>query len=105
MAESGRLGLADLQALLPGLQPGGIYELMCHPGFRVDAEIDNPRLFDYHDWEGELAALTSPEARTLLESHGIRLIRYRDIERRDGRLVARVPTDQTNFMRHGNIGK
>lgn len=105
MAESGRLGLADLQAMLPGLQPGGVYELMCHPGFRVDAEIDNPRLFDYHDWEGELAALTSPEARTLLESHGIRLIRYRDIEPRDGRLVARPSTDRTNSMRHGNTEK
>jgi predicted glycoside hydrolase/deacetylase ChbG (UPF0249 family) len=61
---------------------------MCHPGFRVDAEIDNPQLFGYHDWEGELAALTSSEARTLLESHGIRLIRYRDLESRNGQLAA-----------------
>jgi len=105
MTESGHLSLTALQNLLPRLQPGGVYELMCHPGFRIDAEIDNPKLFAYHDWEGELVALTSPEARTLLESHGIRLIRYRDLERRDGRLVARVPTDRTNFMRHGNTEK
>jgi predicted glycoside hydrolase/deacetylase ChbG (UPF0249 family) len=88
MAQSGRLSLASLRTLLHGLQSGGVYELMCHPGFRIDAEIDNPGLFDYHDWEGELAALTSPEARTLLESHGIRLIGYRDLELRDGQLVA-----------------
>ena len=88
MAESGRLSIHRLRDLLPGLKPGGVYELMCHPGFRIDAEIDNPKLFVYHDWEGELAALTSPEARTLLESHGIRLIGYRDLELRDGQLAA-----------------
>jgi predicted glycoside hydrolase/deacetylase ChbG (UPF0249 family) len=88
MAESGRLSLGRLRDLLPRLKPGGVYELMCHPGFRVDAEIDNPKLFGYHDWEGELAALTSPEARTLLEHHNIRLIGYRDLELRDGQLVA-----------------
>jgi chitin disaccharide deacetylase len=89
MAESGRLSLVALRTLLPKLQSGGVYELMCHPGFRIDADIDNPQLFEYHDWEGELAALTSSEARTLLESHGIRLIGYRDLELRDGHLEAR----------------
>jgi len=88
MAESGRLSLAALQALLPKLQAGGVYELMCHPGFRVDAEIDNPQLFGYHDWEGELTALTSPEVRALLDRHGIRLIRYRDLDRQEGQLLA-----------------
>lgn len=92
MAESGRLSLAALRTMLPRLQAGGVYELMCHPGYRDDAEIDNPRLYGYHDWEGELAALTSPETRALLDGRGIRLIGYRHLERRDGRLVAQQPT-------------
>lgn len=93
MAESGRLSLDALQTLLPRLQSGGIYELMCHPGFRIDAEINNPQLLKYHDWGGELAALTSPKARALLDNHGIRLIGYRDLEHRDGQLVARTPAN------------
>lgn len=88
MAESGRLGLPALQALLPRLQPGGVYELMCHPGYRDAAEIDNPRLFGYHDWEGELAVLTSAAARALLERHGVRLIGYRDLAHAGGELQA-----------------
>jgi chitin disaccharide deacetylase len=91
MAESGRLSLAALQNLIPRLRPGGVYELMCHPGFRIDAEIENPQLFRYHDWEGELAALTSAEARALLDRHGVRLIGYRDLERRDDQRVAPSP--------------
>jgi chitin disaccharide deacetylase len=93
MAESGRLSLAALRKLIPRMQAGGVYELMCHPGFRVDAEIDNPQLFGYHDWEGELAALTSAEARVLLDRHGIRLIGYRDLEHRDGQRVAPSPVN------------
>lgn len=91
MAESGRFSLEALRGMVPELRPGGVYELMCHPGFRVDAEIDNPRLYAYHDWEGELAALTSSEARDLLASHGVRLIGYRDLVSRDNRLVAAGP--------------
>lgn len=94
MAESGRLSLAALRTLLPRMQPGGVYELMCHPGYRVDAEIDNPMLFNYHDWQGELDALTSPLARELLTAHGIRLIGYRDLEHRSGKLVARDAANQ-----------
>jgi predicted glycoside hydrolase/deacetylase ChbG (UPF0249 family) len=91
MAHSGRLSLAALRDLLPRLKPGGVYELMCHPGLRVDAEIDNPRLFGYHDWEGELDALTHPEARALLDRHQIRLIGYRDLDRQDQQPAASVP--------------
>jgi predicted glycoside hydrolase/deacetylase ChbG (UPF0249 family) len=93
MAESGRLSLAALRNLIPRLQPGGVYELMCHPGFRSEAEIDNPQLLRYHDWEGELAALTSAEARALLDRHGVRLIGYRDLERRGGQRVAPSPVN------------
>jgi predicted glycoside hydrolase/deacetylase ChbG (UPF0249 family) len=89
MAESGRLDIVALRSLLSSLKPGAVYELMCHPGFRVDSEISNPKLFDYHDWEGELAALSSNEAKELLDRHNIRLIGYRDLDCRDGQLVAR----------------
>ena len=88
MAESGRLSLAALQNLIPRMQAGGVYELMCHPGFRTETEIDNPQLLQYHDWEGELVALTSAEARALLARHDVRLICYRDLECRDGQRVA-----------------
>jgi chitin disaccharide deacetylase len=94
MSESGRLSLDALRTILPEMQPGGVYELMCHPGLRVDAEIDNPRLFDYHDWQGELAVLTSPVARELLDRHGIRLIGYRDLENCGGQLGVRNAANQ-----------
>jgi predicted glycoside hydrolase/deacetylase ChbG (UPF0249 family) len=83
---SGRLTLAELDSLTADLQPGGVYELMCHPGRLDRAEIADPRLLRYHDWEGELAALTAPRARALLDERGIRLARFRDIEADDGRL-------------------
>jgi len=84
---SGRLRIDDLDALTAGLQPGGVYELMCHPGRLSRSEVSDPRLLDYHDWEGELATLTDPRARDLLEQRGIRSVGYRDIEVRDNRLV------------------
>ena len=43
----------------------------------------------YHDWEGELRTLTSSATRELLQRHGVRLIGYRRLEVRDGRLVVR----------------
>jgi predicted glycoside hydrolase/deacetylase ChbG (UPF0249 family) len=88
MADSGRLSLATLQRIVPRLKAGKVYELMCHPGFRVDAEIDNPRLYGYHDWQGELNALSSPEARALLDRYGVRLIGYRDLALHEGKLAA-----------------
>jgi hypothetical protein len=85
---SGRLGLDDLDAMTSDLRPGHVYELMCHPGRLDPAEMTDRRLLRYHDWEGELAALTDPKARALLKQRGVRRIGYRDIEIRDGRLVA-----------------
>lgn len=86
LGASGRLDLAGLEAVVAGMRPGRIYELMCHPGRLDRAELTDRRLLAYHDWEGELAALTDPRARALLEQRGIRLIGYRDLEVRDGRL-------------------
>ncbi len=87
---SGRLRLSDLDAVTSGLQPGGVYELMCHPGHPAAAEVNDPRLLSYHDWAGELATLIDPRAKSLLESRGIRLVGYRDIAVDGGRLLAKT---------------
>jgi len=58
-----------------------VYELMCHPGFRVDRIIS--RLYDYHDWEGTECAVQPGNPGTA-RFHGIRLIGYRDLVRQDG---------------------
>jgi len=86
---SGRLRIGDLDSLTAGLQPGGVYELMCHPGRLDRSEVNDPRLLGYHDWEGELATVTDPRAMALLEERGIRLVGYRDIAADGDRLVPR----------------
>jgi hypothetical protein len=62
---------------------------MCHPGHDEREDARARRLTRYHNWEGELAALTDPLTRNLIAELGIRLIGYRHIEIIDGRLVAR----------------
>lgn len=84
---SGRLDEAYLRRIVPTLRPGQVYELMCHPGRFDSQEVDDPRLLAYHDWEGELSTLTRPSVRQLLERAGVRLLRYRDLLVRDGRLA------------------
>jgi predicted glycoside hydrolase/deacetylase ChbG (UPF0249 family) len=79
MGVSGRLTFSYLQRWIPQLQKGNIYELMCHPGFFDAAEINDPDLVAYHDWQSELRVLTDPSFKALLETHGVKLIRYRDI--------------------------
>jgi hypothetical protein len=86
---SGRLRIGDLDSLTAGLQPGGVYELMCHPGRLDRSEVNDPRLLGYHDWEGELATLTDPRAKALLNERGIRLVGYRDVVADSGRLMPR----------------
>lgn len=80
MGESGRLSLAYLRRQLTNLRPGGIFELMCHPGNFDSAEIGDSDLTRYHDWELERDVLTSPEAGEILRRHNVRLIGFRDIE-------------------------
>jgi len=79
MGVSGRLTLSYLQRWIPRLQKGNIYELMCHPGHFDAAEISDPDLLAYHDWQSELQVLTDPSFKALLDTHGVKLIRYRDI--------------------------
>jgi predicted glycoside hydrolase/deacetylase ChbG (UPF0249 family) len=79
MGESGHLSIRYLERALPRLKAGRVYELMCHPGYHDAAEVSDPRLIDYHDWEGELAVLTNPDVKELLMRHGVRVIGYRDL--------------------------
>jgi hypothetical protein len=86
---SGRLGAPELDAITAGLEPGVVHELMCHPGRFDPAEIADPRLLRYHDWERELAALTDPAVMARLAERGVRVVGYRDIEVSGNRLVPR----------------
>ncbi len=95
MAESGRLSLGYLERTLPRLAPGGIYELMCHPGLCRPAQIPRPELLDYHDWRQEFASLTAERTGELLRAHNVRLIGYRHLRIRAGRLEA-VPPESSS---------
>lgn len=79
LSRSGRLDLAYLGARFAGLRPGLVYELMCHPGAFDPAQITEPRLLAYHDWEGELALLCGEAFSGLCASYGIELTNYRDL--------------------------
>lgn len=75
---SGRLSLGYLQRILGGLVPGGVYELMCHPGQgRVHAAPSHVQ--DYHDWEAERRLLCSTELKALLAAQNIDWVGYRDL--------------------------
>ncbi len=76
LSRSGKLDYNYLATVFAKLKPGQRYELMCHPGRFDTAEISDPRLLSYHDWEGELALLLSPEVRALYEKFGIHLSHY-----------------------------
>lgn len=89
---SGRVDEAYLRRVVPTLQPGRIYELMCHPGRLDRDEVRDPRLLAYHDWEVELATLTSAGVRELLARHGVSVIGYRDLDLAGDRLAVRTPS-------------
>jgi predicted glycoside hydrolase/deacetylase ChbG (UPF0249 family) len=86
---SGRLDQTFIQRRVSTLKPGRVYELMCHPGYLDKHEIGDPRLSRYHDWEGELEALTNPAFKQSLDTGGIQLIGYRHLAMADGELVVR----------------
>jgi predicted glycoside hydrolase/deacetylase ChbG (UPF0249 family) len=89
MEQSGRLSLRYFERMLPRLRPSRVYELMCHPGYRDDREVHDGRLLRYHDWEGELNTLTSPDVTELLRQHRVRVVGYRHLEVNEGRLAVR----------------
>ncbi|MFO7709507.1 MAG: ChbG/HpnK family deacetylase [Desulfobacterales bacterium] len=74
--DGGRLNLERLRRLTAELQPGGSYELMCHPG--LSPEEPDIRSWGY-DHEGELLALSRPSLRAELTARGIRLCRFADL--------------------------
>jgi hypothetical protein len=79
LSRSGRLDVPWLRSRLAALEPGRVYELMCHPGRPADGEQIPARLRSYHDWVGELETLCEAKASGLFESPQIRLTRFRDL--------------------------
>jgi hypothetical protein len=75
-SQSGKLDLKYLETRLATLRRGQVYELMCHPGLSIAGEEVDPRLYAYHDWEGELNALLCAEK---LGFFGVRRIGFRDL--------------------------
>jgi chitin disaccharide deacetylase len=69
---------SDLFRNIAEHMPEGTWEFVCHPGY-VDADLDAVRTRLRRQREEELAVLTSPEARSALESRGIELISYRQL--------------------------
>jgi predicted glycoside hydrolase/deacetylase ChbG (UPF0249 family) len=76
LSRSGKLDLAYLQRCFAKFKPGGVYELMCHPGHFDATEITDARLLSYHAWESELALLTGTEFKALCEEYNIKLTNY-----------------------------
>lgn len=59
--------------------PEGVNEFMCHPG-QYDQELERSATRLKNARETELQALTDPLVRTAVETQGIKLISYRDLE-------------------------
>lgn len=78
-SKSGKLDLAYLENRFRTLNPGGVYELMCHPGTYDSAQNIDSRILAYHRWEQELELLTGPEIRQLFQKYGILVVNYRDL--------------------------
>jgi predicted glycoside hydrolase/deacetylase ChbG (UPF0249 family) len=68
----------QLFAAIIGCIPEGNWEFVCHPGYR-DADLDHVATRLRASRQAELAVLTSPESKRLIERHGIELITYRDL--------------------------
>ncbi len=91
LAESGRMSLGYLERILPHLDPGGIYELMCHPGLCHPQQVARRELLAYHDWRLEFATLMAERTGELLKRHRVQLIGYRHLRIRNDRLEATAP--------------
>lgn len=74
---TGTLDLNLFRAIV-GSIPDGTWELVCHPGYN-DAELGLVRTRLRESRARELAILTSPAARSILEQHDIQLISYREL--------------------------
>ncbi|HEU5334939.1 MAG TPA: ChbG/HpnK family deacetylase, partial [Terriglobales bacterium] len=74
---TGALDLRLFEAIA-GCIPEGTWEFVCHPGYN-DAELSGIRTRLRKSRVQELQVLTSPEARAVLERHGVELISFRDL--------------------------
>ncbi len=77
MLWGGHLSQPRLETIIRHL-PEGTSEIMTHPGLSSGA-LDHKLLWGYH-WEEELAALTSPEVKSLIEQQQIKLIDYQGLK-------------------------
>jgi len=73
---TGGLTLQTFRQLIENL-PEGTWEFVTHPGYN-DAELDRVKTRLRHSRENELAILTSPEVKELLQREQIELISYRE---------------------------
>ena len=73
-------GVLDLKLFTAIVEciPEGTWEFVCHPGYS-DAALDQVRTRLRQSREQELALLTSPEAKDLLQRRGIELISYHEL--------------------------
>lgn len=76
VAGGGMLDRAALLQLLSGLGEG-THEIGCHPGARDDRVPEDPSW--RYAWVRELAALTDPDVRAMVQQRGIELIRFSDL--------------------------
>jgi chitin disaccharide deacetylase len=79
LAHTGFLDARALSALL-AFVPNGSTELMCHPGY-ASAQVESLGGGLTRARETEVLALTAPETREIVESLGIRLTNFRDLEK------------------------
>ena len=79
-APSGPLNMRYIRRMLARLRIGNTYELMCHPGRDDSIARKDAALRRYHDWTGELECLLGREFRAALDSHAVRLTRFRDLQ-------------------------
>ena len=77
MLVTGFLDLKLFTAIVDSI-PEGTWEFVCHPGYN-DADLDKVRTRLRESRVHELALLTSPEAKEVLERQGIELITYHDL--------------------------
>jgi hopanoid biosynthesis associated protein HpnK len=77
IAATGGLTIETFRLLLENL-PEGTWEFVSHPGYN-DADLDKVSTRLRHSREKELAILTSPEVKELIQREGIKLISYRDL--------------------------
>lgn len=80
---TGRFEAADLEALLRTL-PEGVTEFMTHPGY-CDGDLLAAQTRLKESREAELRALTDPRVRSALETAGVELASYAELEEQAGR--------------------